>query len=141
MPKALTLISAVGLFAALGVSPVVAGEAGGIEAQAVVQRQLDAFKRGDADGAFALASPALKENFSDSGAFMEIVRAKYAPFFRRRMAEFGTLAIAGDTAAQSIVIVDEDSDVWNVVYELGRQPDGSWAVSNCLLMKSDSTDA
>src|SRR5579862_5866662 len=130
MPKALALIIATGLSLATGAPPVAAGEAGGIAAQAVIQRQLDAFKRGDAEGAFALASPALKENFADSDRFMEIVRAKYTPFFHRRMAEFGTLAINGDTAAQSVLIVDDESDVWTVVYELGRQPNGSWAINN-----------
>ena len=141
MPNAFAALSVAGLIAAIGAAPVAAGEAGGMAAQQIVERQLEAFRRGDAEGAFALASPSLKENFSDSNSFMMIVRAKYAPFFHRRIAEFGTLAINGDTAAQSVVIVDEDSDVWNVVYELGRQPDGSWAINNCLLMKSESTDA
>jgi hypothetical protein len=129
------------LAAALTSAPALAGEAGGVAARAVIQRQLEAFQQGDADGAFALATPELKAAYANSDNFMASVRSGETPFFTSRMTEFHDLAIHGDNAAQSIVLVDQGSYVWNVVYELARQPDGSWLVDGVVVAKSDATDA
>jgi Domain of unknown function (DUF4864) len=134
------LCSTLGALALILSTPALAHEAGAIEAQSVVQNQLDAFQRGDVDSAFELAAPELQADFDDAGSFFEIVRAKDAPFFHRRQMDFGALAIAGDAAAQGLQIVDDEGQVWTVVYELARQPDGSWAVSNCFLLKTKAID-
>jgi hypothetical protein len=52
---------------------------------------------------------------------MESVRYKYAPFIHRRAVEFGRLAIAGDDVVRGPQIVDDEGQVWIVVYELGRR--------------------
>jgi hypothetical protein len=78
----------VGLFISLSAAPAFAGEAGGVAAQSVIQSQLEAFQRGDAEGAFALASPDLKATYSTSGNFMESIRFGNTPFFSRRITEF-----------------------------------------------------
>jgi hypothetical protein len=118
-----------------------AGEAGGMDARTVIQRQLDAFQRGDAEGAYALTSPDLKAAYSNPFSFMDQVRSGNTPFFHRRITEFEDFVLNGDRAAQSVVVVDDDSDVWNVVYKLSRQPDGSWLIDGVILAKSDATDA
>jgi hypothetical protein len=115
--------------------------AGSVEARAIIERQLDAFKRNDADSAFALASPGLKETYSNPHNFMESVRSGETPFFKRRMTEYHDFVAAGDDAAQSVVLVDDDSYVWTVVYKLSRQPDGSWLIDGVVLVKSDALDA
>jgi hypothetical protein len=115
--------------------------AGSIEARAIIQRQLDAFKSNDADSAFALASPGLKETYSNPHNFMESVRSGETPFFKRRMTEYQDFVTSGDDAAQSVVLVDDDSYVWTVVYKLARQPDGSWLIDGVVLVKSDALDA
>jgi len=133
--------SSLGLFLAFAAAPAFAHEAGGMEARAVIQRQLDAFKRNDAAGAFALASPGLKETYADPRHFMESVRSGDTPFFKRRMIEYHDFAAAGNDAAQSVVMVDDDSYVWTVVYKLTRQPDGSWLIDGVVLVKSGALDA
>lgn len=115
--------------------------AGSVEARAIIQQQLDAFKRNDADSAFALASPGLKETYSNPHNFMDSVRSGETPFFKRRMTEYQDFVAAGDDAAQSVVLVDDDSSVWTVVYKLARQPDGSWLIDGVVLVKSDALDA
>jgi hypothetical protein len=112
-----------------------------VEARAIIQQQLDAFKRNDADSAFALASPGLKETYSNPHNFMDSVRSGETPFFKRRMTEYHDFVAAGDDAAQSVVLVDDDSYVWTVVYKLARQPDGSWLIDGVVLVKSDALDA
>ncbi len=121
--------------------PAIARQAGSLEARAIIQRQLDAFKQNDADSAFALASPGLRETYANPHNFMESVRSGETPFFTRRMIEYHDFVAAGDVAAQSVVLVDDDSYVWTVVYKLSRQPDGSWLIDGVVLVKSDALDA
>jgi hypothetical protein len=122
-------------------APAIAHQAGSMEAQAIIQRQLDAFKKNDADSAFSLASPGLKETYSNPHNFMDSVRSGETPFFKRRMVEYHDFVTSGDDAAQSVVLVDDDSSVWTVVYKLSRQPDGSWLIDGVVLVKSDALDA
>jgi len=135
------VLASCGLLFAFAASPAVAHEAGGMEARAIIQRQLDAFEHNDADSAFSLASPGLKETYSNPHNFMNSVRSGETPFFKRRMVEYHDFVAAGDDAAQSVVLVDDDSNVWTVVYKLARQPDGSWLIDGVVLVKSDALDA
>jgi hypothetical protein len=116
--------------------PVRADEA--VEAHTLIQRQLDAFEHGDATGAYALASPGIKVIFPNSDVFMEMVRDKYAPVYHHRSADFGPFKLDGDNASQELTIVDDDNQVWTAIYKLARQPDGSWLISGCLLIKSEA---
>ena len=133
------LIFLLAIFALFSTAPAAADEAGA-EARAIVQRQLDAFARDDGAAAYALAAPGIKEIFTDSGTFMAMVRGKYAPVYHHRRAEFGDFSSEGDNASQILTIVDDDNVVWTAVYKLGRQPDGSWLITGCLLIKSEAND-
>jgi hypothetical protein len=106
------------------------------EARALIERQLDAFARDDAEGAYALAAPGIQAIFTDSETFLKMVREKYAPVYRHHSVEFGTFAEDGDKIEQSLTIVDEDNNVWSAIYYLARQPDGTWRTNGCLLIKS-----
>jgi hypothetical protein len=128
------------LGAALAAAPALAAQQGGIAARALIERQLSAFERGDAEDAFNATGPELKANFATSGNFMDAVRANYTPFFHHRVTEFGLFAQAGDEAAQGLTLVDDDNNVWSVVYKLGRQPNGAWLIEGVLLIKDDLTD-
>jgi hypothetical protein len=130
----------VGLFISLSAAPAFAGEAGGVAAQSVIQSQLEAFQRGDAEGAFALASPDLKATYSTSGNFMESIRSGNTPFFSRCITEFDDFVVDGDAAAQNVTVIDDGNSVWNVIYKLARQPDGTWLIDGVLLIKSGAID-
>ena len=112
-----------------------------VQAHGLIQSQLDAFERGDAGGAYALASPVIKSMFADSGVFMDMVRTRYAPVYHHRSAEFGAFSLDGDNASQSLTIIDDNNDVWTALYKLERQPDGSWLINGCVLIKSQDKSA
>jgi DNA-binding transcriptional LysR family regulator len=117
-------------------TPAWAGETAPLEARALIERQLDAFAHDDAEGAYALAAPGIRMLFTDSETFMAMVRQGYAPVYRHRSVEFGAFAEDGDKIEQSLTIVDEDNNVWNAIYYLERQPDGTWRTNGCVLTKS-----
>lgn len=107
-----------------------------VEARKVIESQLDAIAHDDADAAYRLTSPALREKFADASSFLSMVKSNYAPVYKHRSLEFGATARDGDQVGQSITIVDDDNEVWTVIYLLGLQPDGSWRTTGCVLSKS-----
>jgi hypothetical protein len=106
------------------------------DAKAVISLQLDAFAHDDAQAAWALAAPVIREKFGDADAFMAMVKTVYPPVYRRRSAEFGKQSRAGDEIAQEMVFVDESNDVWAGVYKLQRQGDGAWEITGCVLART-----
>ena len=107
--------------------------------RAIVERQFDAFQRNDAEAAYALASPAIKEMFVDADRFLAMVRDRYAPVYRHRSVEFGAFKESGDEASLQATLVDNDNVVWTALYSLGRQENGDWLISGCVLVKSEAS--
>jgi hypothetical protein len=131
-------VCALGLVLFLAASPTSADDGGGgaQNARALIERQLDAFARDDAAAAYALAAPGLKTIFANPDDFIAMVRARYAPVYRHRSAEFGQMEADGDNVSQIVTFIDGDSVVWKALYKLARQPDGGWLISGCVLIRS-----
>jgi hypothetical protein len=106
-----------------------------LEARALISRQLEAFDRDDAPGAYALVTPGLKTTFTDPDAFMKLVRDHYAPVYRRRAVNFGDAKVDGDTIAITAMVTDGDNQVWTALYGLERQADGQWLINSCKLLR------
>jgi hypothetical protein len=125
-----------GLFMSFLAGPAGASDAQtSAEVRALISRQLDAFDRDDAPGAYALVSPGLKMTFTDPDTFMSLVRDHYAPVYRRREVDFGEAKVDGDTIAITATLVDGDNHVWTALYTLERQPDGKWLINSCKLLR------
>lgn len=106
------------------------------EARVVIEKQLEAIAHDDADAAYGLTSPSLREKFTDATSFLSMVKSNYAPVYRHRSLEFGVTAREGDQLGQAMTIIDNDNQVWSVIYLLGLQPDGTWRTTGCVLSKS-----
>src|SRR6266568_716441 len=78
--------------------------------RAVIEAQLDAFRRDDAARAFSLATPGIRATFGDAETFMDMVRRSYA-----------------------------EGRGWLALYPMQRQPDGSWRTNGCLLERFAGT--
>jgi ketosteroid isomerase-like protein len=129
-------IEAVVLAAALWAATASAHDSTAAGSRAIVERQFDAFTRDDAQGAYALADPAIKEMFVDADRFMAMVRKDYAPVYRHRSVEFGDFSQSGDEASLQATLVDNDNVEWTALYSFRRQENGDWLISGCVLVKS-----
>jgi hypothetical protein len=107
--------------------------------RAIVERQFDAFERDDAEAAYALAAPTIKQMFDDADHFMAMVRDHYAPVYRHRSAEFGAFTESGDEASLQATLVDGDNVVWTAFYSFRRVPNGDWLISGCVLVKAEGS--
>ena len=101
----------------------------------MIERQFDAFKRDDAAGAYGFASPTIQGMFPSQDAFMAMVQRAYPPVYRPRSFEFGPTREVGEGLEQAVGIQDRSGNDWDAVYSLEKQPDGSWRISGCRLVK------
>src|SRR5271163_107534 len=85
--------------ATLWVATASAEESNAARSQAIVEQQFDAFVRDDAEAAYTLADPTIKEMFVDADHFLAMVRESYPPVYRHRSVEFGDFAERGDEAS------------------------------------------
>ena len=104
-------------------------------AQGVIRAQEQAFARDDATTAYSYAAPAIKELFPAPDIFMSMVQNGYAPVYRHKSFEFGESQSDGDWIAQHVRIVDADGNAWEALYTLELQPDGSYKITGCSLLK------
>lgn len=105
-------------------------------AQSVIRSQVEAMGRDDAFAAYSYASPLIQSVFPQPEIFMSMVRRNYAPVYRHRSFEFGETQSADGKIAQTVHIVDGDGQVWEALYTLEQQPDGSIKISGCILKKA-----
>jgi hypothetical protein len=101
----------------------------------VIESQIAAFRRDDGAGAFAYASPSIKRMFGTPETFMEMVRTGYPQVYRPSSVSFGELVRTEGTLLQLVDIVGPDGLPVIAVYEMERQPDGSWQINGCRLLR------
>ncbi len=107
--------------------------------RSVIQTQLDAFRRDDAAGAFALAAPGLRHHFMDDPAvFLGMVRHGYQPVYRPRSTVFGSISVTDGQVTQKLEVVGQDGAGHEAVYLMEHEADGSWRIGGCVLTASDA---
>jgi hypothetical protein len=109
------------------------------EIRAVINRQLDAFRRDDAQGAFALVSPGVQQTFGTPQRFLDVVRAAYRPMLRTASVRFLEPVVFGGDAVQPVQLTDRSGSVWLAYYAMQRQKDGSWRANGCHLVQPSKT--
>jgi hypothetical protein len=102
----------------------------------VIEGQIAAFRREDGAAAFAYASPGIQSRFGDVETFMDMVRTGYAPVYHPREVEFRRLQVHDGLPIQEVLVVGPDGQPVTALYFMERQPDGSWRISGCTLVKA-----
>ena len=128
------LLVAFALACSIGLAHAV-DEADRSSIRGVIERQLEAFRRDDAAEAYFYAAPEIRRMFRSEDRFMGMVRESYKPVYKPRSYVFDELKEAPAGLTQSVHIQDADGVDWIAVYTLERQPDGSWKISGCRLLK------
>lgn len=104
--------------------------------QDVIERQIEAFLRDDAEAAYALASPSIREKFTDEAAFFDMVKRGYAPVYRPGNFAFGRSKVSGEAVLQEVLITGGDGKNWTALYQVVRQPDGSYKINGVHMVQS-----
>jgi len=101
----------------------------------VIEAQLDAFKRDDAARAFSYAAPGIRASFGTAESFMAMVREQYAVVYRPRSVSFDAPMLAGAELVQPVHMTDAEGRAWVALYPMEKQPDGSWRINGCQLVR------
>jgi hypothetical protein len=105
-------------------------------AQSVIRAQEEAFRRDDAAAAYSYAAPGIRQIFPQADVFMSMVQHAYTPVYRHKSFEFGEAQAAGGQVAQRVHIIDDNGEGWEALYTLEQQPDGSFKIVGCVLLKA-----
>ncbi len=109
--------------------------------RSVITRQMEAFKRDDAPGAFAFAAPGTQATFGDAAHFIAIVRHAYMPVYRPRSVEFTDLTSENGAMVQKVELVGPDGAPKTAYYTMEHERDGSWRIAACALVDSTRVGA
>jgi hypothetical protein len=107
--------------------------------RAVIEAQLDAFRRDDAERAFALATPGIRAAFGDAASFMDMVKRSYAVVYRPSNVSFDEPVIFQGELVQPVRMSDAEGGAWLALYPMQKQPDGSWRTNGCQLARLAGT--
>ena len=129
-------IAAVVVALAVAFSPLTARADDVTTAQGVIRAQEQAFGHDDATAAYSYAAPAIKQLFPAPDIFMSMVQNGYAPVYRHKSFEFGDSRTEGSAIAQRVHIIDANGEAWEALYTLEQQPDGSYKITGCSLLKA-----
>ena len=124
-------------FTAPAVAQTMPSEVGEADRQAirmVIEEQLGAFQRDDAQAAFAQATPNIQAIFQTPDRFMAMVRGGYPPVYRPRQVEFRDIVDIGGTPTQRVFIIGPDGAPVMALYPMERQADGTWKIGGCYLI-------
>ncbi len=102
--------------------------------RSVIEQQLDALRRDDADGAFAFASPGIRTQFGTAKNFLAMVRASYQPVYRPRSVVFEDLTSVEGIPTQQVLLLSPDGEPVRALYLMEKQPDGIWKINGCYLV-------
>lgn len=105
------------------------------EIRGVINRQIDAFRRDDAPGAFALVSPGVQHSFGTPERFLDVVRMAYRAVYRPSHVAFLDLMVISGDVVQQVQVTDLAGGVWVAYFSMQRQSDGSWRTNGCHLVQ------
>ena len=138
-PAIITAVISVIICASLWLPAVARGEPkppGPEDARAirqVIETQLAAFRRDDAEAAFAQAAPSVRRIFRTPERFMAMVMADYRPVYRPDKVSFLKLIFEDGRTVQQMLFVNAEDGAVFAFYLMERQPDGAWKIAGVFL--------
>lgn len=131
---ALALFAALGLMASTHAAPLTAADQKRV--RSVVEGQLAAFSRDDANKAFSYAAPNIRETVGSAASFMTMVRRDYPMVYRPASVAFLKAEGKDDEVIQRVQMTDAVGNSWLALYSLERQKDKSWRITGCTVVQN-----
>ena len=110
--------------------------ADGKSVRAVIEGQLAAFAKDDANKAFSFAAPNVRKALGSAANFMSMVRSDYPVVYRPASVAFLTAEDIDGDISQRVQMVDSNGNAWLATYSLQKQKDKSWLITGCAVVKN-----
>jgi hypothetical protein len=104
--------------------------------QSIITGQIEAFRAENGAKAYSYAAPMIRQIFPSPEQFMNMVRQGYQPVYRPQSFQFGEAGFsASGRPIQRVKVVGPDGITYEAIYTMERQPDGSWAINGCAIVR------
>ncbi len=112
-------------------------------AQSLIEQQIEAFLHDDAATAYSFAAPGIKALFPDKDRFFAMVRKNYLPVYHPGNYAFGKSRAIDNGAVvyQEVLITGTDDKDWTAIYQITRQPDGSYEINGVQILAKTASEA
>ncbi|SCB17314.1 DUF4864 domain-containing protein [Rhizobium hainanense] len=111
-------------------------------AQSLIEQQIEAFLHDDAATAYSFAAPGIKALFPDKDSFFAMVKKSYQPVFHPDNYAFGKSRAIDNGAVvyQEVLITGTDDKDWTAIYQITRQPDGSYKINGVQMLSKATSE-
>lgn len=110
--------------------------------RSIITDQIDAFRADDGARAYSHAAPMIRQAFPNPDVFMNMVRQGYQPVYRPKSYSFGKAGFsASGRPIQRVTLVGPDGQTYEAIYTMERQPDGSWQINGCAIVRAPDISA
>lgn len=110
--------------------------------RSVISQQIEAFRADDGARAYGFAAPMIKQIFPNPDVFMNMVRKGYQPVYRPQSFSFGAAGFsASGRPIQKVTVVGPDGITYEAIYTMEQQPDGSWQINGCAIVRAPDVSA
>lgn len=99
--------------------------------RAIVEGQLAAFAKDDAEKAFSFAAPNVRKSLGSAANFMSMVRNDYPVVYRPASVAFFKAEGEDSNVIQRVQMVDSSGVAWLAIYSLQKQKNKSWLITGC----------
>ena len=130
----ITAVCSLTLFAPARAAPLSAADEKSV--REVVEGQLEALARDDADKAFSYAAPNVREAVGTATGFMTMVQGGYPVVYRPASVAFLKPEGKDDQVIQRVRMLDASGESWLAIYSLQRQKNRAWLITGCVVVKN-----
>ncbi len=110
--------------------------------QSIVTGQIEAFRADDGVTAYSFAAPLIRRIFPNPDVFMGMVRKGYQPVYRPQSYRFGEAGYsASGRPVQRVMLVGPDGLSYEAIYTFEQQPDGTWQINGCAIVRAPELGA
>jgi len=102
----------------------------------VIEAQLKAFSRDDAEKAYAYAAPNVRAAVGSASGFLAMVRRDYPVVYRPASVAFLKPEGQDDQAIQRVQMTDSEGNASLAVYSLARQKNKMWRITGCAVVEN-----
>ena len=102
--------------------------------RSVIEGQLEAFQRDDAEAAFAFASEAIQKQVQTAENFILMVKTNYQAVYRPRSILFEKTTIIQGNITQPVLLLAPDGVPVRALYLMVKESDNTWRVNGCYLV-------
>jgi hypothetical protein len=112
-----------------------------LTAQTLIQGQIEAFLQNDATAAYSFAAPGIKALFPDKDVFFAMVKKSYQPVYHPGNYAFGKSRAIDNGAVvyQEVLITGVDDKDWTAIYQIARQPDGTYKINGVQILPNTTS--